>query len=231
MTTRSGLPPSSSPSTTRSAKRPPLAGAFTPRLYNRSYLGLGGCDQGHVLVSLVADADRGARRAVRDPRASSRPSAARHPRGSLRHEPLERGADQAAARPSRRAARTRRGSRQPDEDRALAQIVVVERTAQHPEERRRDRAWRRLVRGFEILQLRRRRAELAAERGHRQPTSFTLLGHDLHVRHDVDELPAVAGVVVERRRVLTVGQRDDAVLPTLHGGSLSTRADPAGLRL
>src|SRR3954451_202235 len=122
MTTRSGLPPSSSPSTTRSAKRPSLAGAFTLRLYNRLHLGPGRRDQERVLVSLVADTVRGAHRAVRDSRAPSRPAGARDPRRSLRDEPLDRGADQAAARPSRPAPCARRRSRQRDEARALARL-------------------------------------------------------------------------------------------------------------
>src|SRR6476661_11234062 len=40
MRTRSGLPPSSLPSTTRSAKRPAEAGPFTLRLYNRPAMGI-----------------------------------------------------------------------------------------------------------------------------------------------------------------------------------------------
>src|SRR5205823_9018406 len=56
--------------------------------------GTRGRDQGGVLVPRLAVAERGADGAIRDPRASPRPAAARHPRGSLRDE-------QVLARPDR----------------------------------------------------------------------------------------------------------------------------------
>ena len=69
------------------------------------------CSQGRVFVPVVALAERGADRAVRDPRAPPRPPARRDPAGQLRHEPLHARADPAAARPARRGARARRRRR------------------------------------------------------------------------------------------------------------------------
>src|SRR5581483_6674333 len=108
MTTRSSPPPSSRPTTMRSANRPAPEGAFTPRLYNRSR-GIRRRDQGRVLLPLVTLPERGAHGAVRDPRAPSRAPARGDPAGPLRDEPLLRRADRAAARPARPTARDRRG--------------------------------------------------------------------------------------------------------------------------